>query len=162
MFRTITVSALLGLSVGAGSAWYVQGLRWDRSEATRTAQEATRAAQATLVARQTEQAHQAAVKALGERFTIQKEQLDAKSLELERALRSNRMRLTAPGVCTSSPVAASPGGADAPGSCELQAGTSADLAALAGRADSVALKLNALQDYVRGLSCGEPDGTLSE
>ena len=162
MFKTAVISSLLCSALAASGMYIFQDARWARKEALRTAQEATRAAQATLVAREKEQALAAAVKAVAERYTIQKEQLDAKSVELERALRSNRVRLTAPGVCTPPSAASSPSGVDASSTCELSAGTSADLATLAGAADSVALKLNALQDYVRGLSCGAQDGTFSK
>lgn len=162
MLKAILISALLGALVGAASGWYLQDLRWTRKEATYKAAAALELSRATNTARSTEQGLQARVDALASLYDKQKEKLNAETARVLSDLRSARVHLNAPAVsCTPAPASA-PGGADAPGTCELHAGTSEALAALTGRADALALKLNALQDFVRGLTCGAQHGTFPE
>lgn len=162
MQKAILIAALLGVLAGAASGWYLQDLRWTRKEALYRASAASELTQATSTARATEQGLQARVDALASLYDKQKEKTNAENAAVLSALRSSRVRLSAPAVsCTPAPPSATPG-TDASGTCELHAGTSEALAALTGRADSLALKLNALQEYIRGLNCGAPHGTFSE
>lgn len=162
MFKAMLVSCLCGALLAGSGAWYLQDLRWTRKGALYRASAASELAQATSTARDRENGLQARVDALASLYDKQKEKTNAENAAVLSALRSSRVRLSAPAVsCTPAPTSATPG-ADAPGTCELHAGTSEALAALTGRADSLALKLNALQDYVRGLNCGAQHGTFSE
>lgn len=156
------IALALGVLSGASGAWYLQDLRWTRTEALYKAAAASAVEDATSTARDRENAAQARADASARLYDKLKEKLSAENAVLLDRVRSGGVRLTAPSAtCTTAPTSPTPG-ADAPGTCELHAGTSTALTALAARADAVALKLNALQDHVRGLSCGGPDGIVLE
>lgn len=151
----------LGVFLGASGAWYIQDLRWTRTEALYKAAAASALEQAISTARGSERSLQARADASARLYEKLKEKTDRESADLQRRI-SNGVRLTAPGTCTASAAPSPTPEPDAPGTCELSAGTSADLAALAGRADSCAIRLNSLQEYVRGLFEGAQDGTIPE
>ena len=160
--KLTAIALALGALFGASGAWYIQDLRWTRTEALYKTAAASALEQATTTALAETNAAQARAEASSRLYDKLKEKLSAENALLLDRVRSGGVRLTAPGsTCAPTPTSPAPG-ADAPGACELHARTSADLTALAGRADAVALKLNALQDHVRGLSCGGPDGIVLE
>lgn len=158
MIRTIVYSALAGLLVG-----FLLTHQYDRAqhnavvsemkaaEADKTAQAALSLKQVTDTYRTKENALQARSDATAQAWLQDKEKLNAQVTLLAGKLRSGSVRLTAPGTCVPNPAPDSQAGSgvDAAGYVELSAGTSENLAALAGHAQETALKLNRLQEYVR-------------
>ena len=162
MLKTVLITGALSAIVGAYSAWYIQDLRWTRTEALYRASAASELAQATSTARAAENAAQGRIDALAVQYQTQKEELNAKNAKPLAGARSGSVQYSIPAVPSPSSAASTPSGTDAPSRCTISTDAAAALTALAVEADEQALKLNALQDYVRGLFVGVQHGTLPE
>lgn len=148
VIRFALAAVLFSLGVLSGYRWNDSG--WKLKESTRIAQEERSKAEATTKALEVSAQHQEAVRALEQHYVQERSKYEAQINDLQRSIRAGRVRVSLPGVCsTGAPEA--PGGIDAAGSCELQSGTAEALIDLSKRADEVAMKFSALQEYVRTL-----------
>jgi len=155
-FRTIVWSALVGIFLGVFAGWYITDLRWTSKEAAKTIQAERKLSDLTSTYRAREESLQALSDATASKFSESERKVREENTQLVRKLSAGSVHLTArtamPKTATGTQSTSSP---DAAGTCVLSETTSADLAALAGKADEVATKLNALQEYVRGLESEE-------
>ena len=165
MFKTAVISGLL-CSLLAGTGVYLfEDARWSRREALRTAQIQSENAQAISALRAREIAAQGRVDALARQYTQQQQEYSRENSNLLARVRSAEYRLRLPAAVYPAAPAGAPApasGADAAVSYELSSGATQALFRIAERADSCAITLNALQDYVRGLLLENPNGSLVE
>lgn len=156
-YKALAGLALVGLVLaGTYRAGYSRATeKYTLAEAIRTAQVEREHSQAILTLRAKENAAQARADASVSLYAAQKEKYTNENAALLSRVRSAeyRLRLSASPVQGCAPTGASEAvpGTDAAGACELSAGATQSLFVIAERADACALKLNALQDYVRGL-----------